>query len=346
MSKLPTAFVDSEDSQLVADAKKEVPEDQDYSYTERDVILYNLGVGATEQELQWTYEGHEEFGALPTFGVIPQLAASSGIPLGWLPNYNPAKLLHGEQYLSIKGSIPTEATLVNETRLLEVLDKGKAASVTTLVQTRDKRTGQLLLENQSTLFIRGAGGFGGKRIGTGTFGRTRLRLSVSSPVFIDRGAATATNVPPKRAPDVVMEEKTSFTQAALYRLVHSRSSPHLRHSLTRVPMPQPMHRISLSGDYNPLHISPEFASMGGFDKPILHGLCFMGIAGKHVLKSYGPYKDIKVRFAGVVYPGETLVTEMWKEGDKVIFTAKIKERGTTVLTSAGVTLADEDKPKL
>ncbi|KAI9568251.1 hydroxysteroid dehydrogenase [Boletus coccyginus] len=301
MSKLPSVFADTEDSQLVADAKKQVPEDQDYSYTERDVILYNLGIGATEQELQWTYENHDEFGALPTFGVIPQFGASSGSSLEWLPNFNPAKLLHGEQYLSIKAPIPTQANVVNETRLLEVLDKGKAASVTTLVQTRDKATGQLLFENQATVFIRGAGGFGGKRTGT------------------DRGAATATNVPPKRMPDAVMEEETSPTQATLYRL---------------------------SGDYNPLHILPEFAAIGGFDKPILHGLCFMGIAGKHVLKTFGPYKDIKVRFAGVVYPGETLVTEMWKEGNKVIFTTKTKERGTTVLTSAAVTLVDGNKTKL
>ena len=45
----------------------------------------------------------------------------------------------------------------------------------------------------------------------------------------------------------------------------------------------------------------------------------MGIAGKHVLKSFGEFKDVKVRFAGVVYPGETIITEMWKEGVKVIF---------------------------
>ena len=68
-----------------------------------------------------------------------------------------------------------------------------------------------------------------------------------------------------------------------------------------------------------LQILPEFAAVGGFDKPILHGLCSFGFSGKHVLQTYGQYSDIKVRFSGVVYPGETLVTEMWKEGNKVIF---------------------------
>lgn len=53
------------------------------------MILYNLGVGATEKELQWTYEGDSEFCVLPTFGVIPQFPASSGVPLDWLPNFNP-----------------------------------------------------------------------------------------------------------------------------------------------------------------------------------------------------------------------------------------------------------------
>ncbi|OSD06328.1 multifunctional beta-oxidation protein [Trametes coccinea BRFM310] len=292
-------YADPEDSEIVAAAKKEAPEQTEFSYTERDVILYNLGVGATEQELQWTYENHEDFAALPTFGVIPQFQAMAGMPLDWLPNFNPAKLLHGEQYLEIKSPIPTSGDFVNEARLMEVLDKGKAAAVTIVVETKDKHSGKVVFENQSTVFIRGSGGFGGKRAGK------------------DRGAATAENKPPQRKPDAVTEEKTLSIQAALYRL---------------------------SGDTNPLHILPEFAAVGGFDKPILHGLCSMGISGKHVLKAFGEYKDIKVRFAGVVYPGETLVTEMWKEGDKVIFTTKVKERGTVVLAAAAATLVNPGTP--
>ncbi|PCH42266.1 multifunctional beta-oxidation protein [Wolfiporia cocos MD-104 SS10] len=293
-------YADPEDSELVAEAKKHVEDPLEFSYTERDVILYNLGIGATADELQWTFEGHDEFAALPTFGVIPQFMASGGISLDWLPNYNPAKLLHGEQYLSIKGPIPTSGQLVNETRLMEVLDKGKAAAVTSIVQTKHKASGKVIFENQSTVFVRGAGGFGGKRVGK------------------DRGAASAANTPPQRKPDDVLEEKTLPSQAALYRL---------------------------SGDNNPLHILPEFAAVGGFDRPILHGLCFFGISGKHVLKTFGEFTDIKVRFAGVVYPGETLVTEMWKEGDKVIFQTKVKERGTTVLSAAAATLAQPGAAK-
>jgi hypothetical protein len=91
MSKLPDVFTDPEDCQLVAEGKKDKPEDSEFSYTERDVILYNLGIGATAKDLQWTYEGHEDFAALPTFGVLPQFVASSGASLNWLPNFNPVR---------------------------------------------------------------------------------------------------------------------------------------------------------------------------------------------------------------------------------------------------------------
>ncbi|CAE6478147.1 unnamed protein product [Rhizoctonia solani] len=295
-----SSSADGEDPAAIVEAKNEKREPVEFEYTERDVILYNLGIGATEKELQWTFENNENFQALPTFGVIPQFGASSAMSYDFVPNFNPAKLLHGEQYLAIKGPIPTSGTLVNHVRLLEVLDKGKAAAVTVVVDTIDKATGKPVFENQSTVFLRGSGGFGGRKKGS------------------DRGAATAANVPPKRAPDAVVEEKTDEKQAALYRL---------------------------SGDLNPLHIEPEFASAGGFPKPILHGLCFLGFSGKHILKTFGPWKDIKVRFAGSVYPGETLITEMWKEGDKVIFTTKTKERGAIVLSAAAATLVEQGAAK-
>lgn len=82
-------YADPEDSELVAKAKQHTEPPSIYNYTERDVILYNLGVGATEKELQWTFEGDDEFSVLPTFGVIPQFMAMSSFPLNWLPDFNP-----------------------------------------------------------------------------------------------------------------------------------------------------------------------------------------------------------------------------------------------------------------
>jgi multifunctional beta-oxidation protein len=101
--------------------------------------------------------------------------------------------------------------------------------------------------------------------------------------------------------------------------------------------------------------------MGGFKVPILHGLCFFGFAGKAVYERYvshrnqcsfalmtmtndlaffrfGPIKNIKVRFAGTVVPGQTLVTEMWKDGQKVIFQTKVKETGKLAIGNAAAEL--------
>ncbi|KAJ3734229.1 hydroxysteroid dehydrogenase [Lentinula guzmanii] len=312
MADSTSPFADFQDSPIVAQAEKEVVVNQ-YSYTERDVILYNLGIGATETQLQWTYEGAEDFSALPTFGVIPQFSASSSLSLDWLPDFDLTKLLHGEQYLSIKAPIPTNGDLVNSARILEVLDKGNAAAVTIIVETREKHSEEVIFENQSTVFVRGSGGFGGRRTGN------------------DRGSATAPNTPPERAPDAIIEEKTHTSQAALYRLNGDINPLHVGNLLYS-------HMTDESLTLHDTQILPEFAAIGGFDKPILHGLCSMGIAGKHVLQAFGPFQDIKVRFSGIVYPGETLVTEMWKEGSKVVFITKVQERDAVVLSSAGASL--------
>ncbi|ORY83683.1 hypothetical protein BCR37DRAFT_346096 [Protomyces lactucae-debilis] len=272
-----------------------------FTYTERDVILYNLGIGAKKTELDYVYENAENFQALPTFGVIPQFDAQMGIQWDeFLPNFSPMLLLHGEQFLEIKKPIPTAGTLTIDTQLAEVLDKGKAASVVVRTITKDEQ-GDVIFNNESTIFVRGSGGFGGESKGA------------------DRGAATAANKVPARKPDAVVEEKTTEEQAVLYRL---------------------------SGDYNPLHVDPAFAAVGKFPQPIVHGLCFFGFAGKHILKTYGAIKSIKVRFVGSVFPGETLKTEMWKEGNKVIFQTWVVERNALCISAAAAELEDGAKPKL
>ncbi|HVO30052.1 MAG TPA: SDR family NAD(P)-dependent oxidoreductase [bacterium] len=136
----------------------------------------------------------------------------------------------------------------------------------------------------------------------------------------DRGPSSDVNVPPDRAPDAVITEKISANQGLLYRL---------------------------SGDWNPLHVDPAFASAFGFEKPILHGLCTFGYAARHVMKSFAGndmrlFKSIKVRFADSVYPGETVVTEMWKENDRrILFRCKVKERDKVVISNAAIELYKE-----
>lgn len=126
----------------------------------------------------------------------------------------------------------------------------------------------------------------------------------------------AGNEAPDREPDRVAESPTMPHQALLYRL---------------------------SGDKNPLHSDPEFAKLAGFDTPILHGLCSYGIVCKAVVDelldgSVERVSGYSARFAGVVFPGETIVTKMWKENGQVLIAAETKERRTPVISNCAVTL--------
>jgi len=126
------------------------------------------------------------------------------------------------------------------------------------------------------------------------------------------------NEPPGREPDVVAESPTLPQQALLYRL---------------------------SGDKNPLHVDPNMAALGGFDRPILHGLCSFGIVCKAAVDNALDGDVTKVgryqaRFSGVVFPGETIVTSMWREGEQVTLSAATKERGSPVITNAAITIKE------
>jgi acyl dehydratase len=134
--------------------------------------------------------------------------------------------------------------------------------------------------------------------------------------FGGQAGPKAGNEAPSRAPDLTVESKTLPQQALLYRL---------------------------SGDKNPLHADPAFAKMGGFDAPILHGLCSFGIVCKaavdHALKGdVAKVARYQARFAGVFFPGETMVTSIWRDGNQLLLASKSKERGTPVLSNAALTL--------
>jgi acyl dehydratase len=133
------------------------------------------------------------------------------------------------------------------------------------------------------------------------------------------GEATAPppgNEPPDREPDAVVLSRTMSHQALVYRL---------------------------SGDTNPLHADPEFAALAGFEVPILHGLCTYGIVCKAVVDELldGDVDRVaryQVRFVGVVYPGETVVTSMWHETDRIVLSAATEERDEPVLSNAAIWL--------
>lgn len=283
-------FTDPEDSQVVADAKKQPIEDYEFTFTERDIILYNLGIGATEEQRQYTFEGDDEFQALPTFGVIPQFGAQSSMPLDWLPNFSPMMLLHGEQYLKIHvDKIPTEGTLVTKSQFAEALDKGKAAAVSAVTKTYEKSSGRLIFENSSVVFIRGSGGFGGRKTGK------------------DRGDVTATNTPPKRDPDAVVEEKTLERQAAIYRLsgdVRGRCGS----SVLTVAVQPAAHRPGLCGRRRLQEAHPARSLLVRHLRQARPADLWQGASYGGRPKLTAQFDSIKVRFAGTVIPGQTIVT--------------------------------------
>ena len=126
----------------------------------------------------------------------------------------------------------------------------------------------------------------------------------------------AGNLPPEREPDGVIEVKTLPQQALIYRL---------------------------SGDKNPLHADPDFAKMGGFETPIIHGLCSYGVVCKAVVDEVlgGDVTKVaryQVRFAGVGFPGETYRISYWKEGDQILVAAASKERGVPIISNAAISI--------
>ena len=256
-----------------------------FEYDDRDVMLYALGVGASE--LDFVFERNLK--VLPTFAVIPGFPAMMG--LAATVEINPVMLVHGEQRIKLHKPIPTKGKLTTAGKVTGVYDKGKGALLVVEAETKDDK-GEVLFANTAGVFVRGAGDFGGER------------------------GPEAGNKAPERAPDKSVEMQTLPIQAMIYRL---------------------------SGDRNPLHIDPAFAKMAGYDTPILHGLCTYGHVGRAVLSEYcdndpARMTGLEVRFSRVVFPGDSITTEMWDEGGgRIVLQAKT-QRGDVVISNAAATV--------
>jgi acyl dehydratase len=113
-------------------------------------------------------------------------------------------------------------------------------------------------------------------------------------------------------------------------------APDLSVSLATLPRAALIYR--LSGDYNPIHADPVMARKAGFERPILHGLCSLGVATRAVLRACCDddprrLRSLKLRFSSPVYPGETLVTDIWRDGSEVSFRTRVAERDVVVLNN-------------
>jgi acyl dehydratase len=273
------------------------------SYDEKDVMLYALGVGFMRDPLN---EDELPFAYEAALKVVPTFA--SVIARGEAP---PER-----QRMPQKSSINFMMLVDGERRITFHKPLPPRAELTAderIVDIYDKGAGKGAVLVQERQVRERAGG-------------DRL-CTVTASYFLrgDGGFKGPGHVQPEphaipgRAPDLVKECDTRPDQAFLY---------------------------ALSGDRNPLHRDPRIAAMAGFPRPILHGLCSYGTACRAILSTVAKYqperiKQFDVRFSKPVFPGETIVTEIWADGGTLSFRATVKERdGVVVLNNGLCVLAD------
>jgi acyl dehydratase len=242
---------------------------QPFEWTDRETLLYALGVGAGTQELAFTTENSHDIEqqVLPTYAVIACPAWGAAAEVG---SFNWAMLLHGSQQIRLYKPLPPAGKLSVSSEVFDIQDKGEGKNAILMLKGTgtDPDTGELIAETVSTAVIRGEGGFGGQQ-----------------------GERPVAPTYPDREPDAKVALGTTEDLPLIYRL---------------------------SGDRNPLHSDPWFAqNLAGFPKPILHGLCTYGVAGRVLVAELGGGDATKIRAVGArftspVFPGETLTTSVWR----------------------------------
>lgn len=293
------SFTLQDAEEMMAQTSEAVPG----SYTDRDTLLYAVAIGMGRdpldpKELPYVCETQGD-------KVVPTAASVLSRPdvprAGGMMGSGPQSKLNYAMMLH------------GEQRL--IVHKPLPAAAETMISNRtagiyDKGEGRgMLMVNETTVSEKESGDklFTSSSTGfyraDGGFGGSAEGAPVPHPI-------------PERDPDATCETETRVDQALIY---------------------------ALCGDRNPLHRDPEIAKKGGFDVPILHGLCSYGVSCHAVLKTMCDYDNTAiagydVRFSTPVFPGETFVTEMWKDGNIVSFRVRLKERNVIAINNGKCTL--------
>jgi len=277
-----------------------------FTYGDKDVMLYALGVGLgadpmDARELPYVYE--RELKVVPTAATV---LSSAGVGRaerkptappreGWRQSeINYLMVVHGEQKVELHKPLPSFGTFTAEMRVVGAFDKGPGKGAVIINQTVwTDAAGEKVATLTGSTFARGDGGFGGP----------------------SEGAPEPHKVP-ERPADLSVDFTTRPDQALLYRL---------------------------NGDRNPLHSDPNVAKMAGFDRPILHGLCTYGITCRAVLQAItdfdpAPIQSHEARFSAPVFPGDVITVDLWRDGQVISFEARVKERGVTVIKNGKTVL--------
>jgi len=273
-----------------------------HAYTTRDTILYALGVGfgadpLDPNELRYVYE--KELSTVPTMAAV---LASPGF---WMRERKELgidflKLVHGEQGVTIHSPLPAAGTLVGESRVSRIVDKGEGKGAVMHVEKTltDEADGRLLATVEMVLFLRGDGGF--SKNGGG-----------------DEAAPSAPAVP-EGEPDARIELPTRADAAVLYRLSGDLNPLHI----------DPAVAAKAGFDKPILHGLATY------------GNACRGILARYCDHDASRLKSIRARLTSPVYPGETLVLECWRAGgNEIAFRASVKERGQAVLANGRAVIA-------
>ena len=180
----------------------------EFSYSERDLIVYALGIGFTKDNLEFVYEGSKDFKAFPTYGVI--LPSNAGAEAFLSTKANFAMVVHGEQTLLMHNPLPKGGAVQTTATLEGVYDKGSGGLIVMRFDSRDK-TGAPVCTNWVSAFVRGSGGFGGP-----------AQPKKDLPAI------------PSRSPDMVFDAETEVNQAALYRMSGDRNPLHIDPAIAKM----------------------------------------------------------------------------------------------------------------